>query len=770
VTLTFNHSTSTVSDFSVTATPDGISATPTATLDQASPGIQAANTSTYFTSDILASSVNSNAASGTYYVFTITGLPTDFSFNTVGLDIHALNSGGGYQQNDDNKKRHANYTISVGTSTDGLTDFATYSDLDPAAGIEYDGSKLHRNWNIIAADEAAYTTSTGTLVIKIAISKGTTNEGCFVGFSAITLKTRNYLSQTQNVKYLGSWLDDIYTSKTAEEQAKDDVDEYAILTPNDVFNYMDGKYFTFNRNANNHIKNNNDNYGYGTISTNGDQLYFKLGMDATAIWKLIHTSDNKFKFYNPASDSYIGAIEGHPTDGKWLRAIQNNSISMVTSLEDAHEYCLEQTIFSGANNEMTAAKGQDGFNGYLGIGDADLTEYEKDPSSLTQCPRYWHNNNSEGNTNGIVKLWTNQCGTGNAQSWRFTSWHINPIDDTTAAIIIAKTKAANYTFGSELGQYSLPGDADITSLTNAEITWPTSETETDVFAITATDAQTAAVTAFEGKTLNMPDEQFVSAGNDTYYAADSKLYAFPAGTEATIAEGTEIGKYRIGETDNCDLTATTAVTISPIKNGYGSFIAPVAVTFTGGSAWVAQPLSGGISSAEVNVMSIADATANTTYAAGTGFYTKGDATFAIAAADASADETYASTFKGEYSAYTIPEGKIGFAYTAAAASAEAPAIRRVAEGETENKISLTRYNAGETVPAFTPVVLVDASSEIIDDVLPVSLEAQSQVVTSLSEITAEGPHATNCYDLLGRRVSAPRAGQLIIENGKLRRN
>jgi hypothetical protein len=68
------------------------------------------------------------------------------------------------------------------------------------------------------------------------------------------------------------------------------------------------------------------------------------------------------------------------------------------------------------------------------------------------------------------------------------------------------------------------------------------------------------------------------------------------------------------------------------------------------------------------------------------------------------------------------------------------------------------------------VVLVDASDEIIDDVLPVSLEAQSQVVTSLSEITAEGPRATNCYDLLGRRVSAPRAGQLIIENGKLRRN
>jgi hypothetical protein len=339
--------------------------------------------------------------------------------------------------------------------------------------------------------------------------------------------------------------------------------------------------------------------------------------------------------------------------------------------------------------------------------------------------------------------------------------------DEVAEAMLAENNYSDYTFGDGLGEYS-GVTADQAGILTTGITMPTSETAIDALALPEGYAE--AVTAFEGKTLNMPDEQFVSAGDDTYYAADSKLYAFPAGTEATIAEGTEIGKYRIGETDNCDLTATTAVTVSPIKNGYGSFIAPVGVTFTGGSAWVAQPLSGGISSAEVNVMSIADATANTTYAAGTGFYTKGDATFAIAAADASADETYASTFKGEYSAYTIPEGKIGFAYTTAAASAEAPAIRRTAEGETENKISLTRYNAGETVPAFTPVVLVDASDEIIDDVLPVSLEAQSQVVTSLSEITAEGPRATNCYDLLGRRVSAPRAGQLIIENGKLRRN
>jgi hypothetical protein len=339
--------------------------------------------------------------------------------------------------------------------------------------------------------------------------------------------------------------------------------------------------------------------------------------------------------------------------------------------------------------------------------------------------------------------------------------------DEVAEAMLAENNYSDYTFGDGLGEYS-GVTADQAGILTTGITMPTSETAVDALALP--EGYAAAVTAFEGKTLNMPDEQFVSAGDDTYYAADSKLYAFPAGTEATIAEGSEIGKYRISETDNCDLAATAAVTVSPIKNGYGSFIAPVAVTFTGGSAWVAQPLSGGISSAEVNVMSIADATANTTYAAGTGFYTKGDATFAIAAADASADETYASTFCGRHSAYTIPEGKIGFAYTTAAASAEAPAIRRTAEGETENKISLTRYNAGETVPAFTPVVLVDASDEIIDDVLPVSLEAQSQVVTSLSEITAEGPRATNCYDLLGRRVSAPRAGQLIIENGKLRRN
>ncbi len=121
--------------------------------------------------------------------FTYTNLPASFtSFNSIGLDIHALNSSGSYQNNDDNKARQWNIAVSV--STDGgstWSEFGSVSDIDIAKGIGEPQVSVHKVWNIVKSDEAPDFTINGSLVVKLTIQKGTTNEGCFFGLSNVIL-------------------------------------------------------------------------------------------------------------------------------------------------------------------------------------------------------------------------------------------------------------------------------------------------------------------------------------------------------------------------------------------------------------------------------------------------------------------------------------------------------------------------------------------------------------------------------------------------------
>lgn len=123
------------------------------------------------------------------FTFTYTNLPSTFtSFNNVALDIHALNGSGSYQENDDNKVRQWNIAVSVSTDGGGtFTDFGSVSDIDIAAGIGVSQKSVHKVWNIVKSDEAQDFAINGSLVVKLTIQKGTTNEGCFFGLSNVIL-------------------------------------------------------------------------------------------------------------------------------------------------------------------------------------------------------------------------------------------------------------------------------------------------------------------------------------------------------------------------------------------------------------------------------------------------------------------------------------------------------------------------------------------------------------------------------------------------------
>lgn len=121
--------------------------------------------------------------------FTYNNLPSTFtSFNSIGLHIHALNNGGSYQYNNDTKARQWNIAVSVSTDGGGtFTDFGSVSDIDIAAGIGVSQESVHKVWNIVKSDEAQDFAINGSLVVKLTIQKGTTNEGCFFGLSNVIL-------------------------------------------------------------------------------------------------------------------------------------------------------------------------------------------------------------------------------------------------------------------------------------------------------------------------------------------------------------------------------------------------------------------------------------------------------------------------------------------------------------------------------------------------------------------------------------------------------
>ena len=137
-------------------------------------------TSNAVTSAIVCPNANGNTSPTITLTFQMSDLPEGFSFNNIGLDIHALNGGNNYQERGDGVKREWN--VAVGTNG---TDFGTLTDIDIAAGVNTNG-QTHQVWNISSPTTV---TSNGALTVTLTITKGTENKGCFFGLSEVTLST-----------------------------------------------------------------------------------------------------------------------------------------------------------------------------------------------------------------------------------------------------------------------------------------------------------------------------------------------------------------------------------------------------------------------------------------------------------------------------------------------------------------------------------------------------------------------------------------------------
>ena len=154
---------------------DGASATLTSTHDLKA-------TSGNVTSAIICPNINANTNPTIVLEFVISGIPADFTFNKIGLDIHALNSAGAYQQNNDNVTRHWNISSTVNGN-----EFGSLTDIDIAAGVGSTNG-VHKVWEM---EKSETVKSNGNINLKLTITKGTTNGGCFIGLSEVILSTGN---------------------------------------------------------------------------------------------------------------------------------------------------------------------------------------------------------------------------------------------------------------------------------------------------------------------------------------------------------------------------------------------------------------------------------------------------------------------------------------------------------------------------------------------------------------------------------------------------
>lgn len=126
---------------------------------------------------IICPNANANTNPEIELTLNIVGLGEKFKFNAIGLDIHALNGANNYQESADGVTRQWNVSAEVNSVS-----FGSLNDIDIAAGIGSAGN-VHKVWEIVGNTIE----TDGNTTLKLAITKGTTNLGCFFGLSEIKL-------------------------------------------------------------------------------------------------------------------------------------------------------------------------------------------------------------------------------------------------------------------------------------------------------------------------------------------------------------------------------------------------------------------------------------------------------------------------------------------------------------------------------------------------------------------------------------------------------
>lgn len=150
---------------------------------------------------VFCTNVNGNTSPTIEHTFEFSELGDSFTFNHITLDIHAFNGSKNYQYNDDNKDRQWNVKAEVSDGESDFTEFFTLTDIDIAAGVGETGN-VHQKWGL-AGNE--FTTTTGNLVVKLTITKGTNNGGCFFGLSEVALSNVGdvwYIEEIEEPEYI----------------------------------------------------------------------------------------------------------------------------------------------------------------------------------------------------------------------------------------------------------------------------------------------------------------------------------------------------------------------------------------------------------------------------------------------------------------------------------------------------------------------------------------------------------------------------------------
>ena len=135
------------------------------------------------TSSIICPDKNANTDPEFEFILTYRGLPAGATYNNVALDIHALNDDCKYQSHGDKVVREWNIAVKNGSDVE----LGELTNIDIAKDVNPDGDR-HKVWDVALTTPATADVD-GNLTVKIIVSKGTTNAGCFFGLSSVALST-----------------------------------------------------------------------------------------------------------------------------------------------------------------------------------------------------------------------------------------------------------------------------------------------------------------------------------------------------------------------------------------------------------------------------------------------------------------------------------------------------------------------------------------------------------------------------------------------------
>lgn len=284
------------------------------------------------TSGIICPNINANTSPEIKLTVTIEGMSEGFSYNKVNLDIHALNGGSNYQENNDGVTRQWNVTAKHGTSSDALSSFGSLNDIDIAAGIGTSGA-VHKVWEITSATT---TENAESIILELTITKGTTNPGCFFGLSEIEITSSSTEPEPE-----------------PEPEPTPDVDD------------SEGKVYTIQ------WKNTGTNY-----ITEGDDNYMTVAdynVTKYQFWKFIPTeNENCYYIKNTATGRYIGSCNLTPSSASRVTTTTTPveyyvAPTSATSGEIAGCHYFSSTDCSNYNSESSGprALNKDGASSYV---------------------------------------------------------------------------------------------------------------------------------------------------------------------------------------------------------------------------------------------------------------------------------------------------------------------------------------------------------------------------------------------------------------------